>query len=150
MDTAQWEEFGFWNGGGEAGTHAYHPNMEDQEHKGRVKENIKPTLERIATSNVEPGSSGEAEPQFSATHPTLYENHSTAQYDSEMHTTLGDNYPYRNFEGQSEQGWNYADGVWQNSSQWYNQGQSITYGGIELDTLMFQILDMIHQVAYNI
>lgn len=143
MDSAQWEEFGFWNGNTDASTQIYHSSMEEQE---RIKE-LKNNMERGQTNQEHRQSVDETDPQFNSSNSptTLFENPNPMTYEGDIHNNFHEGYGYRTYEGQNEPAWNYNEGVWHTTSQWY-QGQNVPYGGIELDSLMFQILDMVHQV----
>lgn len=132
MDTAQWEEFGFWNVSNELSGQGYNGNsdeLENKQHEHRI-------LKASHNSNDDSKPISLDENDLRAVNSTpIYENQALIQQYHERD-------PYRYNINQDNRG--YIENEW-NQNQWY-PNQTYNYGGIELDMLLFQILDLVHQV----
>jgi len=126
MDTPQWEEFGFWNVPQEP--QGYNANVDDGENKEHMKQLRAHKSARVRndgdTQNLEEGDFS-----TSSSHSIIYDPQNVSNYHDQ------DSFRFNR---------GYSENDWQNNHFYINP--AFSYGGIELDMLLFQILDLVHQV----
>lgn len=134
MDTAQWEEFGFWNVSNELSSQGYNGNSDELESKQLEQRVLKPNH----------SNNDESKPISSLDENELRTPNSNAiPFESpSLIPQYHERDPYRYNINQDNRG--YMENEW-NNNQWYSN-PTFNYGGIELDMLLFQILDLVHQV----